>query len=58
MSDQGPQTRGSFTGSGGFEKRGGYSPSGAPVVKLPRVPLGPAPGSAAKPASPVQSSGK
>lgn len=37
--------RRSLTGSGAFEKRGGYSPSGAQVAKLPKVPDGPAPGS-------------
>lgn len=34
------------TGSG-FEKRGGYASSDKPVVELPKVPAGPAPGARA-----------
>lgn len=57
MSDESQQTtRASLTGSGAFEKRGGYSPTGAPVAKLPKVPAGPAPGSSAKPSSSSKSS--
>ena len=47
MSDRRSADRGSLTGSGAFEKRGGYSPSGSPVSKLPKVPAGPAPGASA-----------
>lgn len=57
MSEQNAQTRASLTGSGAIEKRGGYSPSGAPVAKLPKVPAGPAPGSSTKPDSTAKSSG-
>lgn len=51
MSDQNPKARTTLTRTGGIEKRGGYSPTGAPVAKLPKVPAGPAPGSSAKPTS-------
>lgn len=59
MSDENQQTtRASLTGSGAFEKRGGYSPAGAPVAKLPKVPAGPAPGSSAKPSATAKPSSK
>lgn len=44
MADNRGGSRGSSTGSGAIEKRGGYSPSGKPVAQLPKVPSGPAPG--------------
>lgn len=53
MSEQKRRTgSGGFTVAGRFSRRGGYSPTGGPVTKLPRVPLGPAPGSYEKPPSP------
>ena len=47
MAEKSSTTRSSLTGSV-FERRGGYSPTGAPVAKLPKVPAGPAPGSRPK----------
>ncbi len=40
----------SLTGSG-FEKKGGYASPKTPVASLPKVPPGPAPGAAPKPAA-------
>lgn len=63
MGDRRPRAaRASLTSSGGFEKRGGYSPTGLPVTKLPKVPPGPAPGSSEKAPTlasdePIQSGG-